>query len=111
MPQKIFEIGDIIEYGNQKTHLCFMIHDTKAPFSAVKQVLEYLVGRFTPSRPVITKNEEDGLVSGRCGSISLDSKNIGFIGEMHPTLLELFGITDPISLGEINISALLQASP
>ena len=111
MPQKIFEIGDIIEYGNQKTHLCFMIHDTKAPFSAVKQVLEYLVGRFTPSRPVITKNEEDGLVSGRCGSISLDSKNIGFIGEMHPALLELFSITDPISLGEIDISALLQASP
>ena len=87
-----------------------MIHDTKAPFSAVKQVLEYLVGRFTPSRPVITKNEEDGLVSGRCGSISLDGKNIGFIGEMHPALLELFGITDPISLGEIDISALLQVS-
>ena len=110
MPQKIFEIGDIIEYGNQKTHLCFMIHDTKAPFSAVKQVLEYLVGRFTPSRPVITRSDEDGLISGRCGSIYLDGKNIGFIGEMHPALLELFAVTDPISLGEIDISALLQTS-
>jgi len=110
MPQKIFEIGDIIEYGNQKTHLCFMIHDTKAPFSAVKQVLEYLVGRFTPSRPVINRSDEDGLVPGRSGSIYLDGKNIGFIGEMHPALLELFGIADPIALGEMDISALLEIS-
>ena len=51
---------------------------------------------FTETMKTVTRNIRDS--TGR------------IIGEMHPALLELFGVTDPISLGEINISALLQVS-
>ncbi|QRF74948.1 Phenylalanine--tRNA ligase beta subunit [Thermoplasmatales archaeon] len=104
MPQKIFEIGEVVEHGRQKTHLCFMIHGSRAPFSAAKQVLEYVILRLSGGSTEIRPNDEDGLVTGRSGDIMLDGQVIGFIGEMHPALLELYGIQDPVSLAEIDLS-------
>jgi phenylalanyl-tRNA synthetase beta chain len=105
LPQKIFEIGDIVTDGVQKTHVCILLHDSHATFSSVKQILEYFMNRFSGEEVKIEHRHRDGLVDGRSGDIFISGTEIGYIGEMHPELLDLYHVETPVSLVEIDLSA------
>lgn len=107
-PQKIFEIGDVLIEGKQRTHLCFILHDNHATFSSAKQVLEYVVGRLTSEKVEIKHSLHDGLVKGRTGDIILSGKVVGYIGEMHPELLQEYQVDTPVSLVEVDILPFLE---
>ena len=42
-------------------------------------------------------------IEGRCASILINNKEIGFLGEIHPQVLENFQLAVPVSALELNL--------
>jgi len=50
--------------------------------------------------------EHPSFLKGRAGSIIINGKTIGVIGELHPQVLINFGLQTPVAAFEINIEDL-----
>ncbi|BAB59747.1 tRNA synthetase Pheb [Thermoplasma volcanium GSS1] len=107
LPQRIFEIGDVIVHGKQETHLCVMVEDNRSGVSTSKSILTSFLKRFSDHESKISGKKIYGCIEGRSGEIFLSGKSIGVIGEVHPSTLENFGLVNPISFFEINIQELI----
>ena len=104
-PQKIFEIGRIFEKKQKIAE-----HDNLAAaispgnFTEIKQAVEYL-GRMLGIELSVLEPESYPLyfIEGRAGKITLDGKEIGFAGEIHPRILRNWKIKMPVALFEISM--------
>jgi phenylalanyl-tRNA synthetase beta chain len=108
-PQKIFELGDVITPDSrrenmvrQDKHLCAAITHPKVTFIEIKSVLDKLFADLNLECS-IRAVENPSFISGRCGEIILNKKSIGMIGEIHPQVLENFGLENPVSIFEIDV--------
>jgi phenylalanyl-tRNA synthetase beta chain len=121
MPQQIFEAGDCFEPAAEmetgvrtRRKLGVAIAGPRAGFADAKQALDALARelgwelRFEPL-------ECPTFIAGRCGATfaspaqsaisGLKSEmRWGVLGEVHPSVLESFGITQPTALFEIDLS-------
>lgn len=107
LPQRVFEIGEIVRDAEQRSHLCIGITSSRAGYSEIKQALDTLLTRMGVSDPVIGHSDMEGFVKGRCGSITLSGRELGVIGEIHPSMLEHFELRNPVSMLEIDLGALV----
>ncbi len=113
-PQKIFEIGKVF-YEDDKTEtgieeserLCISLCYEKANFTELKQILDYFMKMFALNYE-IKEIEKDGFINGRVGSIIINGKNVGFIGEVSPVILKNNKIKMPVSSFEMNIECFLE---
>ncbi len=107
LPVKIFEIGDVIKSGKQHTDLCIIYNNTKAVYSDIYQVLNYLNTRSINKKITVMEKKHDEIIEGRGGNINIGDDTVGFIGEMSPDILSNFEIMAPISFLEINLDKFL----
>ncbi|MCY0851632.1 MAG: phenylalanine--tRNA ligase subunit beta [Thermoplasma acidophilum] len=110
LPQRIFEIGDKIVGGKQRTALSCVIADTRSEFSTAKSYMQGFLARFTSENPVIVPQMIYGSIDGRSGSIKIGEKIIGVIGEIHPAFLERFSLAVPVSFFEIDLDEIFIAN-
>lgn len=113
LPQQIFEVGDVfqVEAGAEtgaisQRHLAVGIADAKAGFADIKAVIEALNREldFTVSFVPV---DEMPFIPGRCAVLhSARGKRVGILGEIHPEVLERFGLTVPLVMAEIDIEGL-----
>jgi phenylalanyl-tRNA synthetase beta chain len=54
----------------------------------------------------ISETKHPSFIPGRCAVISLGSKNIGILGEIHPRVLSGFGLKMPVAAFEIDSESL-----
>ena len=108
LPQETFEIGKVVIHMNEKTHLCIGITNSKAGFSEIKRIVDPFLSRLNIQRADIAQTSCYGFIQGRTGSLSVDGKEIGIIGEIHPALLEKFELTNPVAMAELNLDAIIQ---
>lgn len=111
-PQKIFELGAVVEPDNkeenkvkQLNNLCAAITHTKASFVEIKSVLDKLFHDLNRSYK-IEVIENPSFISGRCAGIVVNNKTIGTIGEIHPQVIENFGLENPVAIFELNVDEL-----
>lgn len=107
LPHKIFEVGDVYSSGKQEMMLCAMIMDTKASYSAIKQILDYLALRLGIKSVKVQSSPEEGFIQGRSGIVEFDGKEVGIIGEIHPEVIESYDLTAPVCAFEVNVGDLL----
>jgi len=50
--------------------------------------------------------ENPSFISGRCGEILVDGKNVGIFGEVSPGVITDFGLDYPVAAAEIDMHAL-----
>ncbi len=117
MPQAIFEAGDCFavdadaETGvSTRRKLAAAVAGPKAGYTDAKQTLDTLARelgcevRFEPL-------ENPTFIPGRCARVLLraagQETTWGVLGEVHPAVLESFGITQPTALLEIDLGVLL----
>lgn len=111
-PQKIFEIGRVF-YNDKNTEteireeerLCISLCHEKANFTELKQILDYLM-RMMDKNYEIIESKRDWFIDGRVGSIVVNGKDIGVIGEVLPFVLRNNKIKMPVVSLEINIEEL-----
>ncbi|MFH7860697.1 MAG: phenylalanine--tRNA ligase subunit beta [Candidatus Aenigmatarchaeota archaeon] len=108
-PQKIFEIGDCVvidETREGKTReirkLACAISDTKASYEDISSFLDSLLSSFGISyklKPI----EHESFVQARVAGIFVGNKQVGFLGEIHPLVLENWNLEMPVAAFEVEI--------
>jgi phenylalanyl-tRNA synthetase beta chain len=113
-PHRIFEVGKVAylnereNYGSRSvTCLSFLFSDREASFNDVNSHLSavfFYLSRKYELEPV----EDPRFVSGRVGAVLYKGARIGVVGEIHPAVLENWGIQQPTATGEIELEAILE---
>ncbi|MAG15751.1 phenylalanine--tRNA ligase subunit beta [Candidatus Woesearchaeota archaeon] len=108
-PQKIFEQGLINVRKGQKIEdkeaIVLAISQTKTDFTEIKQCLDAIMN----SLGVVSSVEPFDMgtfIKGRGGSIKVNGKAIGLIGEISPKVLSNWELEMPVTALEIDLSEL-----
>ena len=109
-PQRIFEVGYCVVHDETQMNksrdieklACVTIH-SNAGFSEAISVLDAL---FTNLGLEYSLEEENhgSFIEGRVGAIIVKGEKIGLIGEIHPQVLQNWGLENPAAALEINLS-------
>ncbi|UCF97855.1 MAG: phenylalanine--tRNA ligase subunit beta [Spirochaetaceae bacterium] len=113
-PHCIFEVGKVAyldekeNYGSRTvTGLSFLFCDREASFNDVNSHLSavffYLSREYT-----LEPLEDPRFVPGRAGAVVYRGRRIGVIGEIHPAVLENWGIQQPAAAVEIELDGILE---
>jgi len=105
LPQKLFEVGDVVVDGEQKTKIAGVMESSKAGFTEIKSILD---GFFTNLDVEMTVEPEKhaSFVEGRCAAAVEEDVELGFFGEISPEVLENFELENPTVAFEIDFEAL-----
>ena len=86
----------------EEYHIAAVETDSKANFNKIKAVVEsidYMLGlQFE-----IKKLEHESFIPGRCAGIYTNGAEIGFFGELHPQVMNNFGVEEPTIAFELSI--------
>ncbi len=111
-PQKIFEVGECAilddsranRVATQRKLGCVIAHSI-ANFSEIKSEAEAFF-RNIGVTPDLTTTQHSTFIEGRVGSLQFDKTQIGILGEIHPRILEAWGIEIPVTGLELNLTQL-----
>ena len=111
-PQKIFEVGYCVihdESQENKTRdveklACVNIH-SNANFTEAKAQLDALFSNLG-AKYELEETEHRSFIDGRVGKIMIKGHEAGIIGEIHPQVLQNWGLENPASAFEISIDKL-----
>ena len=108
-PQKIFELGTITLFDQKKEtrtrdeeRLAAVIVNADASFSEIKSVLDSFFMNFSLEWR-IAKTKHPSFIEGRVGEATVNGRNVGIIGEIHPKVLETWKFENPAAAFELNI--------
>jgi len=109
MPQRLFEIDNVVALDDkaitgaaESRHVAFVETSRESGYATARSVVDALLrelGWKTEYAPITY----GVFVEGRAASISVDGKELGVLGEVHPEVLTNFGLTHPVALAEINL--------
>jgi phenylalanyl-tRNA synthetase beta chain len=110
-PHKFFEIGKVAYWDEDENavtrqYLGFLHADRDANFNTAAaqiQTLFYYISR----EYTVEEKADPRFITGRSASVKYRGKSIAVFGEIHPEVLENFGITMPCTAADIDIEALL----
>ncbi|MCS7146259.1 MAG: phenylalanine--tRNA ligase subunit beta [Nitrososphaerota archaeon] len=109
-PQRIFELGDVMvrddtlpERARRETHLAFATCHSTASFSEIKSHLEEIF-RTMELDARLSSKDYPFFIPGRGAAVLLGEVEVGFMGEVHPAVLENFGLYMPTAGCELNLS-------
>ncbi|MBI2141235.1 phenylalanine--tRNA ligase subunit beta [Candidatus Woesearchaeota archaeon] len=108
-PQKVFEEGIVAARDGSKVRewhsLALVSAHSKADFTEQKQHLSAIFASLG-TQFAIRPAEHAAFIRGRAGSIIVDKKILGIIGEISPAVLSRFGIEMPAAALELDLSLL-----
>jgi len=112
-PQKIFEIGRIFSSASGKPteEESLALAITPGNFTESRQAVEYLFRMI--DKKILFLEADAGkmppwFIDGRTAGIVLNGKTIGYLGEVHPKILQNWRIRMPVALLEIEIDDVLK---
>ncbi len=114
-PQNIFEIGRTFEEGKSETgvgeteSLSIVLCHEKTDFTEIRQVADALAAALGLSISIKESNHPS-FIEGRIGSIVLNRKEIGILGEIHPAVLNHWGLKVPVAALELHLDSLFEAA-
>lgn len=111
-PQKVFENGFTIQVNEKSdtkadnvAHLAVAIADPKADYTMIKETLDTTLNLNEISFEIEVV-DLPYYIKGRSANVIVNGKVVGSIGEIHPQVLENFGILVPVSAFEISLNKL-----
>jgi phenylalanyl-tRNA synthetase beta chain len=104
MPQRLFEVGNVFRVDGGKVtesrNAAFVIEHSRSNFSEIKaavfSLLQALGVKFT-----IKEGEGSAFIEGRCAFVLVGGKQVGIFGEIHPKILQNFGLEEPVAAAEL----------
>jgi phenylalanyl-tRNA synthetase beta chain len=105
LPQRIFEVGDVIAEGRNRTMLSGVAAHPKASFTEAKSTVQGIVAglAFGPS---VEAREHPGFISGRCAEVGAAGEAVGVFGELTPATIEAFELRHPVIAFELDLERL-----
>ena len=106
-PQSVYEIGHVVAGGENGLRTAAVSAHAKAGFTTAKSLAEGVLRDLGHTSEVgVEEVDVASYIPGRCASITLSGKAIGVFGELHPEVLEAFGIAQPTIALELDLEAL-----
>jgi phenylalanyl-tRNA synthetase beta chain len=109
-PQRLFEIGDVLERedtvperSRRRTNLALVISHSNASYSEIKSIAEEILRHLSPSLS-FQQRDYPFFIQGRSVSILFGDTAVGYMGEIHPAVLENFKIPMPTAALELKLS-------
>jgi len=106
-PQKIFEQGAVAvrkgEFINEFERIAFLSCHQDANFTEMKQLADAFL-KLLGVNYEIHEVEHDSFIPGRVGRIMMNKKGVGYVGEIHPVVLDNFSLNLPVAGLELNLS-------
>ena len=100
LPQKVFEVGQVVKEHSNRLALAWIELASKGTFSKAKTTAESIAHRLSIFGENI--NVDDAIfIPGRCAQIKTDEITLTY-GEIHPNTLEKFELGYPAIGGEIH---------
>lgn len=111
-PHHIFEVGKVAfldDTDNSGTttrdYLGFLSAGSEMGFNQLSSLISTLF--YFINRPYVMEEMADSrFIEGRCGRLVCDGKMVGIFGEVHPAVLENWGITMPTIACEVDLNLL-----
>ena len=112
-PQRVFEVGDVVvpddeaetRARNVRRLACVLIH-RRAGYEEASSVLDALLSTLGVDFR-LKAGEHPSFIPGRTARVLLGEKEIGFIGEIHPGVLNNWGLRMPAAAFELEVTPLL----
>jgi phenylalanyl-tRNA synthetase beta chain len=108
-PQRVFETGECVAPDNSRveefTKLAGVTCHAEASFTEARACVDALLSNLGLSARV-TELEHGSFVTGRAATLLVGEKQIGIMGEIHPQVLENWGIQNPAAAFELNAQML-----
>ena len=102
LPQRVFEIGDVIQKGKQVSHVAIGIIHSKASYSELYSSIKYIMSRIYEDTCIVEPEAITHMIPGRSGSIRVGTRRIGVIGEINPETLIKFDLQNPVVMAEFS---------
>ncbi len=114
-PQKIFEIGKVFKRAEKRSKSETGIEEkdklivaiTPGNFTEIKQILDYL-NKMLDIKMEISEVDFNNFIKGRTGKIIIDEKQIGIIGEIHPSVLKSWHLKMSLVCLEIDLDGIIK---
>jgi len=110
LPQKVFEIGDVVVGARNKTFLTAISVHAKAGFTECKSDMISLMQALGIQQEV-AKKDIPSFVPGRCAEVSSSQGALGVIGELSPATLTAFELGYPATAMEFDLETLRRSGP
>lgn len=114
-PQNIFEIGNIFKLNKankgtetgveENIRLGVLMCSAQVDFTRAKQMLDAVINALD-IKYEIKEAEQKSFISGRTARILVNNKGVAYLGEIHPQVLENFGLKTPVAGFELNLTEL-----
>ncbi len=102
LPQRIFAVGDVVIGGKTKNHLSAVSIHSGAGFSEMSSVISAILREIRINAEVV-ESTDGAFIPGRGADLILNGSRIGCFGEIHPEVLNAFGLEHPVVGMEIEI--------
>ncbi|MGA1870481.1 MAG: phenylalanine--tRNA ligase subunit beta [bacterium] len=112
-PQKIFELGNVIRFNPKKEtcteenrHAAFAIIGPETGYAEGRAVLDSIlreIGRCGTYHPA----HHPSFCEGRCAHVTGENDLWAILGELHPEVLNNFGLAYPVTLCELRLMGVI----
>ena len=102
LPQRIFEVSDVVVDEKRRKHICGMIMNSKVSFTEIKSFTESVLREMGMDYE-IKASEYRTFIPGRGAEIVVGGKTVGFFGEVSPQVITDYEITHPVAMFEIDL--------
>jgi phenylalanyl-tRNA synthetase beta chain len=109
LPQRFFEIGEVVIEGRNHRRLAAVFVHPRASFTEAKGLAEAVLRELGHDQSYLLKpHDRAGFIKGRCASIVLKdgSETIGWFGEYHPQVIVNFELSHPVGGLELELERL-----
>ena len=117
IPHKIFEVGKVCYKDpsensgtTTRNHLGFSVTDNAVGYNEVSSIVYTLMFFLKKEYTLGEVAEDPRFIPGRCAYILVGGKAVGIFGEIHPQVLESWGVGYPTVACEIDLDLLRQTN-
>ncbi|MBE6523930.1 MAG: phenylalanine--tRNA ligase subunit beta [Thermoplasmata archaeon] len=106
LPQRIFEVGNVVRNNVTEAHLCAMETASKVSFTGIKSITESVL-RELGCEYELKPTDIKTFIDGRGAEIYFKGKSIGMFGEMAIDVVTGYEIAHPIAFLEIDLGPII----
>lgn len=107
LPQRIFEVGDVVvDRRNRKLFSAVATH-AKASFTEIKSIVQSVVAAMGFELGV-SQGGHPSFIDGRCAEVSVGGRKVGVFGELSPRTIESFELRYPVVAFELDLETLFE---
>jgi phenylalanyl-tRNA synthetase beta chain len=107
LPQRIFEIDDVVLGGLNRRCVAGALIHPKASFTEVKGLMQGVLRDLGLSMDV-EEEEDENFLEGRCARTVVDGKPLGLFGELRPDVITSYELGYPVAAFELDAQAIFE---